>query len=1579
MVKNNKISRRNMLLLSSVMGGYQAIGTSTAQRNQDSPDSQDYSDIIENMVGNGSESNPYVITDVIELQAMRGDDGAHYSLGNDINASETQEWNDNKGFKPVGEGFNGFTGSLNGRGYRIENLYINRPEEEEVGLFGRTIDYADIGNIGFSNCEITGGDGNVGSLIGLANNVSISNSYVDGGTVTGEFRVGGLVGHSVSSTTISVSYATADINGGRLVGGLVGANRNNAKIANSYSDSDVTGDNTIGGLVGSNSSAYITNSYATGNITGNRYLGGLVGTNRTEAEIKNSYATGNVTGDGEVIGGLVGDGGDAYVIDSYATGDVSSDTNKVGGLIGDISSFGTVKNSNAEGDIIGSSYVGGLVGFINGGTVEDSYATGNVVGNDNVGGLVGRNQQNIENSYATGDVSGDENYIGGLIGWTTTYVNKSYAMGGVDGEDRVGGLVGQSTGSVLNSYANNDVNGESEVGGLAGRVRSGTVEKSYTASSVSGSDKVGGLVGENSNSTVERSYWDTENEIVENGDDVSKDSDGGTGLTSDEMQSDSATEYMEGLDFISIWENVENYYPVLQSLSIPNERDDDEPATTEITGWVTDQDDNPVSTVSLYIAPTQQLYLGNELIDKYPNIFPPNPTDEITVTDQTETNEQGEYSFNSIPHGSYFVLAIPEPGQDPNQRNYNPQLRENVILHDEPRSIDIVLPDNRPLSALSSKVEAINTESQSQVDITTDLAARKLVGLSEISQNRLESDIYDYFSISDAMFDDDSEQTLDDRAAKANVEMLEDGVRDLILDYASDMTSSMKRVLGDASKEFLDQECVRNTVRQSPSEVSENCHQEMPFYANAQKRLDQNWELYKQTVETQVPAENFSTAEARSILDDVHRQLQEKNYGVPGVVIAPNGESYKFDQTETYADVYDTYEDLADFADTGQTVASGGKVVGGMLLLVPGGQAVGGSMIALSGKTYKAANTAESLSTASMVLSGVFTQYYWPHDINEIPAVPESTLEWLASAAEEGLSETQVELTYLDMSLSELPWWRGGDNFTVPYIGANRPKDPPSYWPFQDTAVETAQIGVRNNSGEPVAVRITMHDQFGDGNNTSVEGTMVPPPDEDPLEISPNGSISLPVEYSVNFNKFFNERIMSIGVWVNGVRRDSETVVFEVRHNLDLFSLSTADQSAEETLSTAEIDEQRAETSRIIDAEISPERPVFETVHAPTDVTEEVTYYLSATGNIALQVVDTDGNVSGYDPESDTLLTEIPESTVIGPDATPQRVKIAKKMATEYTIRAIGYRFESDSAVSVTTDVVETPKREAILSVNKTNTQVTLTTDIIERRRLSISEAGGQKPITEINITSGVFVDSEGTELDNFEVSLKQEPVDISAGETIDTTLVFDFTDGFGFPNTPDSTRFDGNITINTANAGSQKLSVSGIGIQTDVGNARLIRADDSVTGIQMNESLTEELNVELPESMSLISAYNITISGKGNVSIRLPDSLSSDNVRPLRIVGDKYEEVTVSNGNETGIVSLSDGDFTIVVVEENITEHESGVDQELFDAVDQSGDGEVNLGELRDAVEQWGETGQINGVDASLGDLRALVDWSLS
>ena len=78
------------------------------------------------MLGSGTLGDPYIIQDVTDLQNMNLDLAAHYVLGNDIDASETLTWNDGEGFVPIGNFVDGpFTGSIDGAGYTISNLYEN--------------------------------------------------------------------------------------------------------------------------------------------------------------------------------------------------------------------------------------------------------------------------------------------------------------------------------------------------------------------------------------------------------------------------------------------------------------------------------------------------------------------------------------------------------------------------------------------------------------------------------------------------------------------------------------------------------------------------------------------------------------------------------------------------------------------------------------------------------------------------------------------------------------------------------------------------------------------------------------------------------------------------------------------------------------------------------------------------------------------------------------------------------------------------------------------------------------------------------------------------------------------------------------------------------------------------------------------------------------------------------------------------------------------------------------------------------------------------------------------------------------
>ena len=89
--------------------------------------------------GSGTESDPYQISNVDQLQNMNLHLDAHYVLVNDIDASKTRTWNWNgtayQGFKPIALdtdpstiSFQGtkFTGRVYGNGKVIHNLYINR-------------------------------------------------------------------------------------------------------------------------------------------------------------------------------------------------------------------------------------------------------------------------------------------------------------------------------------------------------------------------------------------------------------------------------------------------------------------------------------------------------------------------------------------------------------------------------------------------------------------------------------------------------------------------------------------------------------------------------------------------------------------------------------------------------------------------------------------------------------------------------------------------------------------------------------------------------------------------------------------------------------------------------------------------------------------------------------------------------------------------------------------------------------------------------------------------------------------------------------------------------------------------------------------------------------------------------------------------------------------------------------------------------------------------------------------------------------------------------------------------------------
>jgi len=197
-----------------------------------------------------------------------------------------QLWESDKGWKPIGfdsdnTGSPQFEGNYDGQGYTISNLFINRPAQQNVGLFshlGYDGDGVEILDVGLLDVDIKGARG-TGSLVGRVTgeeSTLIELCYARNGTVVGDGATGGLVGSNNSwkdkgsaathqpiiskcYTHIDVSWSRATGSGADKIGGLVGCNQK-GRTRYSYSLGSVTVDNDlqvgtivperIGGLAG---------------------------------------------------------------------------------------------------------------------------------------------------------------------------------------------------------------------------------------------------------------------------------------------------------------------------------------------------------------------------------------------------------------------------------------------------------------------------------------------------------------------------------------------------------------------------------------------------------------------------------------------------------------------------------------------------------------------------------------------------------------------------------------------------------------------------------------------------------------------------------------------------------------------------------------------------------------------------------------------------------------------------------------------------------------------------------------------------------------------------------------------------------------------------------------------------------------------------------------------------------------------------------------------------------------------------------------------------------------------------------
>ncbi len=189
--------------------------------------------------GSGTETDPYKISTLAHLQALANDvnggnnySGKYFLVTANIDFSSLYH-STLDSWTPIGNRSNPFSGTFDGGGYTLSNLYINNNNDNQ-GLFGY-IEKGTVKNLTLINPIVTGSVEY--NCIGTVAGVIYNNSQLEAVTVKGG---------SILSTTTGISY----------LGGVVGASDNNSKVIGcTVSGTTLRGNSSsanIGGIVGYN-------------------------------------------------------------------------------------------------------------------------------------------------------------------------------------------------------------------------------------------------------------------------------------------------------------------------------------------------------------------------------------------------------------------------------------------------------------------------------------------------------------------------------------------------------------------------------------------------------------------------------------------------------------------------------------------------------------------------------------------------------------------------------------------------------------------------------------------------------------------------------------------------------------------------------------------------------------------------------------------------------------------------------------------------------------------------------------------------------------------------------------------------------------------------------------------------------------------------------------------------------------------------------------------------------------------------------------------------------------------------------
>ena len=918
--------------------------------------------------------------------------------------------------------------------------------------------------------------------------------------------------------------------------------------------------------------------------------------------------------------------------------------------------------------------------------------------------------------------------------------------------------------------------------------------------------------------------------------------------------------------------------------------------TGEIIGEVTNPTNNPVENVDVYLYDTEDEYKVLDFIDEWRS----DPTSSVpSYISSTKTDSAGNYQLTEIIPGSYLVLAVPqfESGLSATASGVC------VIEKDEIETINLRL---TPRYLNFDKVmDSIKSDSTDIVDEDTGAAAEVYVnGWNEFTEHELPENLF-WSAIGGITSAIEIYRGDPKTVGLAVTKLAEElGVTLIGIPLLEEAAKVQWQKEGPGDYELAKEAAIEvknlNWMRdfEYAAEGSDVAEEEgyikrTNIYPETVTSIDRSFEDYLDLT-YQEPAEGFDSSEVKAILQQQEEMLRDAK----GFVITPQGNIFNLKETIIHKEGYEGAKTIADTAGiagkTSTVLSAAGLAISIGTSWTIAGVGVGAAVSGFGAVGGLASATIETIAIELMADEWGNTQLYWAKDLGEIQEVNGDIVKWLDEEMQHPTDFKNIdgEIVSTDLHPDPLVKWLLGINVIEP--------NEPWFSPIKVFALKDEDVVIRNTGSiDYVSIIVLNYNYLLDG-TTSKHGGVV----RSTLDAGESKSIKLPYMSDFILPLTMEYHFLQTILWTEGKinqKTDEYIVVGDIDWILP-FSSPLASNLATETSvqdMREELMKQPMRSSsctfstsnsnspvtveewvnlvgnctKIISTTIDPTNDSIRVQYTTNASTKNITLFMTTIpgSHLNLHVYDELGRHIGYFPVTDSDQIQIPNATYTGNVSNPEIILIPDAASKNYTIKVGATQFTSSSPIPVEVYAIETPVRPAVLGISPVELYPFTSPGETKNITMQLAEVGKQVDIKDVTISPHGFTDKFGNTL-YMTVVLSQNNFDISAGNTTFLTITINVPKNITLPDVPE-TRYTGNITIETLNAGTINSTIHLLVLETDLSNAELTFAEPNVTGIHLSSTDLSDINeTHKPAEVTPQSAYTVNSTGEGSFTLRFTD-----------------------------------------------------------------------------------------------------------